>query len=169
MVVSVCLAACTHRGSITQTGSLDGETVTVEMSNGAAVEATVEVVASGTVLHTEDGVDMALADASKVTEIRRGRGALEGLGIGVLLGGAAGAAIGYADGDDECTGLCLFKTSAAEKAVVAGVFVGTIGGLIGLLVGVARGSRDVYDLEAARPRIVPVGPPGTAAGATITF
>jgi hypothetical protein len=169
MVASACLAACTHRGSVSNTDSLDGSTVTVELSNGAEVKATVEVVTAGALLHTEDGVDMNLTDASKVTEIRRGRGALEGLGIGVLIGGAAGAAIGYADGDDTCTGFCVFRTSAEEKAVVAGIALGAVVGVVGLLVGVARGSRDVYHFEGLRPRMVPVGPPGTPAGVTIQF
>lgn len=169
VVASACLAACTHRGSITDTDSLHGSTVRVEMSNGAEVKATVEVQNVGTVLHTEDGVEMNLSDASKVTEIRRGRGALEGLGIGFLLGALTGAVLGYADGDSMCTGFCVFNPTAEEKALAAGVFMGTIGGGVGLLVGVMRGSRYVYNLEAQRPRVVPVGPPGTAAGVTLRF
>lgn len=169
IVASACLAACTHRGSITNTDSLDGSTVLVEMSNGAEVKATVEILPAGARLHTEDGVDMNLTDASKVTEIRRGRGALEGFGIGFLIAGLGGAALGYADGDNTCTGFCVFNPTAEEKALIAGVFLGSLGGGVGLLVGLARGSRYVYNLEALRPRMVPVGPPGTAAGVTLHF
>jgi hypothetical protein len=83
---------------------------------------------------------------SQIREIRikkKGRGAWEGFGIGLVAGTAIGAVIGFADGDDPGVGEPghdLFSATAEEKAVGYGVFGGLLGGLIGLPVGASTGN-----------------------------
>jgi hypothetical protein len=78
---------------------------------------------------------------------QRGRGAAEGLGLGVLtgalLGGMAGAALG-SDPDncvnhDHCSG---FTITAGDKAAIGATLGGLTGALVGLVVGAAVGHTD---------------------------
>jgi hypothetical protein len=78
---------------------------------------------------------------------RRGRGALEGFGLGFLVGALAGAAIGSAMGSDEaCNGRdgCNLSFTASDKALAIG-FVGAVAGaIVGPLIGLLRGHTDRY-------------------------
>ena len=82
------------------------------------------------------------SEITSITFVSPGRGALEGLGIGLLVGGLLGALMGFADGDDP-EGSFIW-VSAETKAVVGGGFFGAIGGLIGIIIGAARGHQYVY-------------------------
>lgn len=73
----------------------------------------------------------------------RGRGALEGLGIGFLVGVVWGTVAGYALGDDP-PNILYDRMSAGEKSIILGVGLGLFGGVIGLPIGAAIGSREVY-------------------------
>lgn len=72
-------------------------------------------------------------------KIRKKNGVSNGLLLGAIGGAAAGAIIGFADGDDVCDGYwCIMLFSAEEKAAL-GAFTGIFpGGLIGALVGSRR-------------------------------
>ncbi len=83
-------------------------------------------------------------EIAQIQFVNRGRGALEGLGIGVLVGGITGAVIGLASGNDN-EGFIRF--SAGAKALMGAVFFGALGGLIGTPIGAAAGSRDIYHFE----------------------
>jgi hypothetical protein len=95
---------------------------------------------------------IATLEIGKVVVKKRGRGALEGLGMGAL----AGAVIGFALGDDPpCEpdpndlfgigqGLCeTFRLSAGEKALIGAGG----GGLWGLAIGALVGSKDKFVLH----------------------
>src|SRR5690349_20199496 len=78
-----------------------------------------------------------------VIERSHAKGALQGLGLGVLIGGGLGAAAGYAGGDDHDCGesaILCFDFSAEEKAVFGGIGGAAVGGLLGLVIGAAVGS-----------------------------
>jgi hypothetical protein len=81
---------------------------------------------------------------------RRGQGAFEGWGFGFLAGAVAGAALGFAGGDDpKCMnmnseGFCLFELTAEDKAFAGGVVGALVGGLIGTVIGAAHGHTDEY-------------------------
>ena len=80
---------------------------------------------------------------------RRGQGALEGLGLGMLVGVVTGAATGIAAGDDPMCPMysesnCILRFSAADKAVGFGIAGALIGGLLGTLIGTAIGHTDEY-------------------------
>jgi hypothetical protein len=67
----------------------------------------------------------------EVSRSRRGH-TLRGMGIGLLVGAAGGAAVGLAAGDDP-PGLISF--SAGDKAALGGVAFGVLGSLIGAIAG----------------------------------
>ena len=80
---------------------------------------------------------------------KKGRGAWEGFGIGLVAGAATGALIGSANGDDPGVGEPghdIFSATAEEKAVGYGVLGGLLGGLIGLPVGASTG-KDKFVLQ----------------------
>jgi hypothetical protein len=66
------------------------------------------------------------------TSAGRRRHPWQGLGIGILAGGAAGMAIGFAQGDDPPG---FMSMTASENAVFGGAIFGVLGGITGLVVG----------------------------------
>lgn len=96
--------------------------------------------------------------AIRLEKKNRGRGALEGLGLG-FAGGVGGALVlGIAAVvSEEDTG---FISPAAAMAIVAGG-LGAIGGLLGLPIGAVIGSKKKYRLEPP-PSPVPVSSTTTA-------
>lgn len=89
-------------------------------------------------------------DATNGFEIKRpGRGALEGLGIGILVGAAVGGLGGLMLGDDgpcqsspeSCSGI---RFSANEKAAAGALVFSLPGAIIGTVVGALVGHKDRY-------------------------
>jgi hypothetical protein len=74
----------------------------------------------------------------------RATGALEGLGIGLVVGALTGAVIGLASGDDQCNPnqWCLLRFSAVQKEVGAGIALGALGMISGVIIGAIVGHRD---------------------------
>jgi hypothetical protein len=164
------MSACTYQRKLSDAYDLSGA-VTVESHKGEVVKAVVVNTDAGLVLLAANGDPLARDEVAKVTEVRRVRGALEGLGIGFGVGAVLGAGIGFADGDDECSseGWCILIFSAEEKAMLGGFAFGVIGGGLGLLIGAMTGSRFIYENGERPPMIRPVGPPGSVAGMTVTW
>ena len=124
-----------------------GETPPLE--SGARVRATVIDTAGGIIEYTEVsgrlvGLDESLLTmtvsnalmeiprsniAVVETQVQKGR-KLRGTAIGLGIGGALGAVMGYSDGDDPPG---MFSMDAGHKAAVGAVAFGVIGGLIGAL------------------------------------
>jgi hypothetical protein len=100
-----------------------------------------------------------LIDVSKLRGYdvkNRGRGALEGLGLGIVFGALVGAAIGSAAGSDApCNGRdgCYDGFSASDKALAVGLIGALAGSVIGPLVGFATGhtNRYVFTDDAVGP------------------
>lgn len=74
-------------------------------------------------------------DAPALAYRVRGSQKLSSALVGLAAGGAAGAILGFASGDDVCTGWCLFAQSAEEKAFLGGILFGAAGAVTGALVG----------------------------------
>ncbi|HEX2658108.1 MAG TPA: hypothetical protein VHU40_07555 [Polyangia bacterium] len=96
------------------------------------------------------GAPTAPTDADRGFEIKRhGRGALEGLGIGVLVSAALGGLGGLMLGDDgpcqsspeSCSGI---RFSANEKAAAGALVFSLPGALIGTIIGAVVGHKDRY-------------------------
>ena len=84
---------------------------------------------------------------ARVLEIRivsHGRGAIEGLGIGLLTGACVGGVVGYASGDDPSGMLAM----TAEQKAAFGAGLGGVGGmLLGAWAGAGGGHWDIYRPE----------------------
>jgi hypothetical protein len=116
----------------------------------------------------EPGAIVESANMRSYTTVSHGRGAVEGLALGVLGGVAIGAGIGFASGDDTCpeSSFCILRFSAGDKAVLGAIGFGSIGLGLGTLIGAVIGSRDVYELDSAFvPRVSTMIAPGRAGGA----
>jgi hypothetical protein len=173
-LTAVTTTACTHQRDFRTLPDAAGRQVTVATQNGAEVEAHVDVSSVGYGLRLPDGQVLPFEQVREVVAVKRGRGALEGLGLGALGGAGLGVVMGLASGDDQCDedghNWCILTFTAEEKAVLFGFMMGSLGGLIGLVAGAIRGSRDVYSFGSEQQfKITPSGPPGSVAGATITF
>lgn len=144
------LSACNHHAPMRDVHELANHRVTIETSRHLELEAiaiesnTVE----GMTFQTDSGTSVGLSDVATVTDIRRGRGALEGGAIGAGLGIVGGIALGYAGGGDppcERGDACGPITTAGQYAFIGAVVFGALGGALGLVVGYARGSHFVYE------------------------
>jgi hypothetical protein len=170
VALTAVTTACTHQQSFKTLPDEAGKEVTVTTQNGSEFVAHVDVSPAGYGLREPNGQVVPFGNVREVVVVKRGRGALEGLGIGALIGAGTGAVMGLASGDDQCEGFCLFQMTAEEKAVVGGILMGSLGGLVGLVVGAVRGSRDVYSFGNEQQfKVTPTGPPGSVAGASVTF
>ncbi len=85
------------------------------------------------------------SEIKSITFRKRGKGALEGLGMGLLLGGIFGGVIGYSSGDDPGSGILALKRK--DKVILYAIFWGGISGLGGLIVGSLEGSTEKYILK----------------------
>jgi len=186
--VPLVVIACTHNRPISELHRVAGQDVIVETPGHEDIQAVAIPAARFDAEAEHDGLTFASdvgvlrpSEVAKVTVVHRGRGALEGAGIGFLIGAASGAALGYADGDDECASsmsnhpssepnlsLCIKLFTAEEKALLGAAVIGGIGGLIGTIVGAVTGSSDVYSY-GEQVRITPTGPPGSVGGVTIKY
>lgn len=96
--------------------------------------------------NTKNTQSIATSQIKSTVLKKSGRGALEGLGLGILSGAITGALIGFVSGDDDPQTVFLPYT-AEEKAVGYGVVLGAAGGLLGLPIGAAVGSKDKFLFE----------------------
>ena len=88
------------------------------------------------------------SEIKSITFRKHGKGALEGLGMGLLLGGLFGAVIGYSSGDDPGSGILALKRK--DKVILYAIFWGGISGLGGLIVGSLEGSTEKYVFKIER-------------------
>lgn len=165
-------AACTHRRPLAHAYTIEtGRSVTVQTTTGTYIAVSVQT-ATGVAYQFEGGGLVDPGTIVSVTDERTLRGAAEGMGIGAGAGALAGVLLGFADGDDPPCGdseWCFFNLTAGEKAVLGGIAFGGLGAIVGLVIGGVAGSDDVYEGHSAGPTITPGGPPGSVAGATLTF
>jgi hypothetical protein len=80
----------------------------------------------------------------------RARGALDGAGLGLLTGGALGAAIGFASGDDTPCRCFSLRFSAPQKAGFLAIGFGSVGLLAGLIAGHLVGHHDEFQFTSPR-------------------
>jgi hypothetical protein len=156
LLVVVAASACTHHQNIVEAHELVGEEVEVELYGRPPVEAVgVHGRMPGTVDYVaRNGEVIDGNSVIRVSDERHLRGAVEGLGLGALIGGGAGAILGFADGDDECDNdHCWFQMSAEGKAVLFGFVFGVLGGGVGLVVGAVRGSTIVYESPSSQTSV----------------
>ena len=88
------------------------------------------------------------SEIKSITFRKRGKGALEGLGMGLLLGGLFGGVMGYSSGDDPGSGILALERK--DKVILYAIFWGGIGGVGGLFVGSLEGSTEKYVFKIER-------------------
>jgi len=140
-----------------------GRMVEVRLVDGRALHVTDLDIAPDVASYVDaNGQMQAVAtDAIRqVTFVRRGRGALVGIGIGLLGGGGGGALVGLASGMS--CGADDWFCGPGFNAAVFGTVFGAIGGVVGLATGTARGHRTVYRLHADRQPLAERDPRATA-------
>jgi hypothetical protein len=161
LVIIVALLACAHTtavdpANIDQCRDLREKTAhreaTVALRSGMELEARCLFLRPDSTSwldpHTHELKTVATADVVEVQMVHRGKGTLEGLGIGLLTGTLTGAVIGFADGDDPPG---WFSMTAGQKAAMGGVAFGSLGGLAGTVAGAMNGHREeFYVLQASR-------------------
>ncbi len=166
------VAGCTHNRPLNQVREVAGSQVEVSGMYGQAV--TVQAVSQGNdvaFIDKSNGGYVPAGEIVKVTDVRRGQGAIEGLGIGALVGAGIGVVAGFASGDDKCDeeSWCILTFTAEEKAAFGGILLGMTGGLVGLIVGATMGSTYIYSNESTGVAVIPIGPKDSVAGVTVKF
>lgn len=96
-------------------------------------------------LGSSSGTDISIEvkDINIIKIVKKSR-ALSGLGIGSLIGGGSGAAMGFIIGDDPPNQ--FFSFSALEKALIVGAALGIIGGLVGWTAGALAGTDETMQI-----------------------
>lgn len=145
-LTAVLLMGCTHRRTVANPSMLVGKQVEVGIVLTPGITTTTEgyVVMGphGAVVQTQT-TPVELRSPGKVTEVRHGTGALEGLAIGTLAGVVSGVLLGIPEGDGCESDICLFD-DAGSRMFVGGLVLGVVGGLAGLAIGAARGAHYEY-------------------------
>jgi len=120
-----------------------GATIVVQKMDGQTSKGELIEVKNGTltllIYENATKVDIRLDELNSL-RIEKKSAFLKGLGIGILVGAAAGALGGFLSGDDEPSNPWdIFAYSAGEKAVGFGVSLGAVGGVIGVGIGALKG------------------------------
>jgi hypothetical protein len=130
---------------------LAGEDVTVDLRDGTRIRATMLDISADSVTVISSAAKtglrtLPLAEVDRIRRTRHRKGAVQGLGIGAIVGTAAGGilgAIGY-EGEDDF----LFD-SRAEAMLGGALIINLVTSPIGLSIGLARGHRETYQIQPA--------------------
>jgi hypothetical protein len=148
LALFVATAGCTHRHALPPPGDLARESVVVRLADGRQVPAQGITAPDAVRFRLDDGRVLTAAEVTEVVQVKRWRGAAEGLGLGIASGVVLGGLTGLSMGSDpHCSGRGYgpcWSFSAGEKAFYLGALLGVAGGILGTLAGVATGSTDVY-------------------------
>lgn len=141
---------------------------TVLFHNGKLVSMK-EFWASGDSVYFKDknsdkNMKASMKDIDAIKFIMHGKGAMDGLCLGILVGGVSGFGIGLSAGDDPpSSGFQIMRLTAEEKGMISGVALGLVGGFVGIIGGAAVGSKENYVMshpenvksEKENSRIIP--------------
>lgn len=161
------LVACTHQRSMTSIHQASGEWVTVETPHGDQ-EAFVVRHPTGVLFRREDGRIVDPSSVMRVTHRQPGRGAVEGIAFGLVIGAVGGATLGYVTTEDNRSDFCILFCSKSEGATLFGIAFGMTGGVIGGIIGAVRGSRLIYEARTTSA-VKWHGPAGSTVGMTVSF
>ena len=170
------LAGCTHHYDIANSYEVAGEEVTLQGQYGQEVTAIGVQTAGGVVFYDRaNGGMVPDGEIVRIKDVRHGRGAIEGLGIGGGIGVGIGVLVGLASGDDECDsetsdhGGCWFSFSAGDKAMIGGILLGGLGGFLGLIVGAMKGSTIIYEQPSSGISVRVGGTSDSPSALTVNF
>jgi len=89
-------------------------------------------------------VSVDIADIKAIRIVKKSK-FFQSLGIGLLIGGAAGALIGYSDGDDPYDN--FFSWTAEQKAGIGAISFGLVGLTLGGIAGLTSGTDKTIQIE----------------------
>jgi hypothetical protein len=166
VMASVVLMGCTRTQTVTTLRPRSAsDRATGELADGGTIELRATDTPGG--LRWQADKTGELVDSATLRSYRTVShldGAVTGLLLGVLGGGAIGATAGLLQGDDPNSFI-----SQTDAMAIYGVLLGGLGGVIGLTAGAVSGNDHVYRLESSRvPQILPMVAPG-AAGAAVSW
>jgi len=146
--IAVVAAGCIHEHTVVslQPGATSGDAV-ARLADGREVPVRATPDGESILWVARSGATIDAADMTSYSTTDRARGALEGMGLGLLGGAAIGAGVGYATGTS-----CHCWFSPASTAFGFGVILGGIGLIGGGIGGLISGSQDVYRLGPKRAR-----------------
>ncbi len=147
VLASLGAPACTNKHAVRETPrSLTGETAHLELVDGSSVTARAEPTPAGVVWRTRAGTAIA-SERIHTIAIRKPGGAARGAVVGIGVGGLLGWAAGMASGDDphDPDAPEGVRIGRSMEAAAAAMLLGFAGGLMGALVG-SRSSWDEYQL-----------------------
>jgi hypothetical protein len=132
-----------------------GATIVVQKMDGQTIRGELLEARNGTlnllIYENATKVNIRLDELNSL-RIEKKNAFLKGLGIGILVGAAAGAIGGFLSGDDKASGQWdIFNFTAGEKAIGFGVSLGAIGGAIGGVVGAMKGTDKSITLIGLSP------------------
>ena len=163
VVAALALAGCTHSRSLDAASPesrthvnarAEEEFALVTLHDGEEVRARgLHVAPDVTTWLDPDTDEMRSVPTSNLASVRftdRGRGVLEGTGIGTAIGFAFGVGVGAGAylGLEENDGISIIQVSPAGGVLIVGAGFGFLGLLIGGVAGLDGGSRTVYALPA---------------------
>jgi len=163
VVAALALAGCTHSRPLDTTSPesrthvnarAEGESARLTLHGGEEVRAHgLHVAPDVTTWLDPDTGEMRSAPTGDLASVRftdRGRGVLEGIGLGTAIGFAFGVSVGAGAylGLGESDGASVIQVSPAGGVLIVGAGFGLIGLFIGGVAGVDRGSYTVYALPA---------------------
>jgi len=138
MMLSVNLYAKERRGAKLIVTKTDGQKIRGEL---------ITVKPNSLLLLDTDGKDVSIDIVDiKVIRVVKKSEALSGAVLGILIGGAAGAALGYSKHDDPTYGTG-FHFSAGEEALFFGIVFGGLGMMIGGIFGGVVGTDKKIRIE----------------------
>ena len=118
---------CTHHRRLDTLKDVTGKEVTVETLEHRRLTAYGDVAPAGVVIRDPAGQVIEAKRIGRIVEVSRSRGAVEGLGYGLVLGVVGGAATGFANGRRrQCTELCFFDSSRETTAMTGALMVGWV-------------------------------------------
>ena len=152
-IVAVSLTACVNYQTLHLNGSnnelkdlnalAQDHAAYIILTNGQSIKAKELKLTSDSLYYSyykrSNRRSVAVSEVQEIRFVNRGRGAMQGAGIGLLIGAVGGATLGYSsDGDN--------YYSAKDMALILGVLGGTSGGFLGIITGSLNGRQNRYKI-----------------------
>jgi hypothetical protein len=176
LLLALCLvSACSFRKQVeTMPTHLAGKRVQIRSTDGRTRAVRAEATPTGLAWRDVQGRLVRSSDVVEVSWVSHGRGAIDGLLVGLSGGIATGMVAGLVVSDSAVANImetdCVRCLTTGDKVIVLGAFGGVIGAVAGLVVGAGGGTRFTYKLRAEdKPRVHLVGPSGSVAGLSWIF
>lgn len=150
-ILITILAVLTLYGSASAKDKKHGSEVIVLKKDGKTIRAELLAVKNDEIILMDSlnmsGITLKSDEIRKITIVKKS-GFFKGIGYGLVIGGASGALLGFASGDDDPG---WFSFTADEKAAMGAMGFGILGAVTGGVIGLIKGMDDSVVLEGKTP------------------